>query len=66
ATRDGANCFTGVVRDATYLGDRIRYLVGVTDTFSVIAEENPAQAGRHDVGGEVTVSLPSEHCRLLI
>ena len=61
-----SNTFTGVVWDATYLGDRIRYVVGVTEDFSVFAEENPAQSPRREVGAEVTVSLPGEHCLLLL
>lgn len=57
------NCFTGVIREATYLGDRMRYVVGVTESFVVIAEENPAQVAPREVGSDVDVVLRAELCQ---
>jgi ABC-type Fe3+/spermidine/putrescine transport system ATPase subunit len=65
ATDDAArNRFEGIVRDATYLGDRIRYCVAVDDAFQIIAEENPARAVFR-VGDRVRAAFQQEHCLLV-
>ena len=64
AEDDARNRFTGEVRDATYLGDRIRYSVAVDDAFLIIAEENPARA-TYRVGDRVCAAFHQEHCLLV-
>jgi ABC-type Fe3+/spermidine/putrescine transport system ATPase subunit len=61
---DAQNRFDGVVRDATYLGDRIRYAVAVDEDFVIVAEENPARAV-FGVDDAVRASFHAEHCLLV-
>ena len=63
STDSRTNRFPGSIRDATYLGDRIRYVIGMTDSFAVIAEENPAQVPPRTVGSAVDVVLRPEFCQ---
>jgi iron(III) transport system ATP-binding protein len=62
APEQAANSFEGVIRDASYLGDRIRYIVSVGESFTIIAEENPVHRPPRDVGSVVGTTLPAEYC----
>jgi iron(III) transport system ATP-binding protein len=61
-TAPNSNMFEGVVRDASFLGDRIRYLVSVSDAFAIVAEENPVHRPPRRVDSAVTATLPAEYC----
>jgi iron(III) transport system ATP-binding protein len=57
-----ANTFRAVIRDASYLGDRMRYVVTVSDSFVMVVEENPVHHGTRAVGSEVEAVLPWRYC----
>jgi iron(III) transport system ATP-binding protein len=62
-TASGANnAFSGVIRDASYLGDRIRYTIEISQDFIVIAEENPSQVALRVVGSGIDLILPPISC----
>jgi iron(III) transport system ATP-binding protein len=57
----GENVFNATVREAMFLGDRVRYSIELAPQCTVIAEV-PAAPGLPVVGSRVRIALPSESC----
>ena len=55
------NVFSATVREAMFLGDRMRYVIELAPHCTVVAEV-PAAPGLPGAGGAVRVVLPSESC----
>jgi ABC-type Fe3+/spermidine/putrescine transport system ATPase subunit len=62
-SESGENILSGVVRQATYLGDRMDYRVQIAD--GVEARVQTASGHRYARGDRVHLFLPVERCRLI-
>jgi iron(III) transport system ATP-binding protein len=63
ASRDGTNRAAGRIARHTYLGELRDYLIELPGGMQLRAVTAPSV--RYDVGSEVVVDLPAEHCRIV-